>query len=103
MKQNLLVGIVVKLKTPCLGNPVGTKGVVYETYTLGGRPGSSVIFKNGLYDGFSPDEQERFLETVDVNLAVADYQFKGVMQVCEDFRKGVFDAALGRERCPSSR
>ena len=57
--KNLLVGMVVTLKVPCLGNQAGVKGVVYETYDLGGRPGCSVIFRNGLHDGFSPEEQER--------------------------------------------
>ena len=100
--KNLFVGMVVTLKVPCLGNQAGVKGVVYETYYLGSRPGCSVIFRNGLYDGFSPEEQEKFLEMVDVDRAVADYRFENVTQLCADYRQGFFDSALGRLRCKKS-
>ncbi len=56
------VGDVVKLKFGCLSNPIGTLGVCYETYEIGNREGAAFIFENGYYDGFAPDEQEKFLE-----------------------------------------
>src|SRR5262245_30870199 len=40
----------------------GERGVCYEVYQLGGRPGYSILFQGGRYDGFSPDEVETFLE-----------------------------------------
>jgi hypothetical protein len=35
-------------------NAVGERGVCYEVYQLGGRPGYSFILERGGYDGFSP-------------------------------------------------
>ena len=51
-------GTIVKLKLECLGNNPETTGVVFEEYDLGEPGGSQVIFENGEYCGFSPDEQK---------------------------------------------
>jgi hypothetical protein len=90
------VGTVVELKRSCLGNPVGTKGVVFYQYDTG----SQVIFENGNYDGFSAQpepvffgqsEQEFILQELGFDPIVAEYQFKNVINVSEDFRKGFFN------------
>jgi len=87
------LGSKVRLKVPCLGNPVGTIGVCYETYDIGWGLGISVIFPNGEYDGFSQEEQKGFLEFVeDTNFS---YNFQNVMTLSRDFDKGVFDEVLG--------
>ena len=39
----------------------GERGVCYEVYALGGRPGYSFIFDQGRYDGFSPEDVALFL------------------------------------------
>jgi hypothetical protein len=57
----------------------GERGVCYEVYELGGRPGYSFIFEKGRYDGFSPEEVAMLLEvTPTVCHTVTDYQFRNV-------------------------
>jgi hypothetical protein len=84
----ITVGTVVKLLFPCLGNEAGTYGVGFNDYD----DGCQVIFKNGNYDGFSLDEQKDLLLKVGFDYEVAEYNFRNVMQLSEDFRKGVFDS-----------
>jgi hypothetical protein len=64
-------------------------------YTLGDRPGWSFIFKSGRYDGFSPEEVNWTLEvTGEVCVEVTDYEFKSIIRLSEDFRRGRFAAAF---------
>ncbi|OUX84031.1 MAG: hypothetical protein CBB95_17760 [Alteromonas sp. TMED35] len=91
------IGTVITVDTECVGNPVGAKGVVFEHYTIGDRPGLSVLFENGRYDGFS----EFCLEVIGVNTITTtrylqNYEFVSVLQLQEDFERGFFDAALQR-------
>lgn len=94
----MIVGTIVELLVACLGNPAGTKGVVYEQYNLGDGPAVSVIFKNGDYDGFSPDEQKSFLKEVGIthDPDVANYKFKNVMILSRDFSAGKFKSVFSR-------
>jgi hypothetical protein len=90
------VGSVVKLKIEILGNPVGTIGFVYETYDIGDGPGVSVIFPNGNYDGFSPDDQKLMLKEVGIAPEeLTEYQFINVYRLSMDFDSGLFDCVLG--------
>jgi hypothetical protein len=76
-------------------------GVCYEVYQVNRRPGYSIIFEKGRYDGFSPDEVEMMLRvTGDVCEDVAGYKFHSVGQVREDYRQGRFAPAFaqGREK-----
>jgi hypothetical protein len=91
------VGSIVKLGVPMLGNEAGVRGVAYEHYVLGDRDGLSFIFENGEYDGFSPDEQQSYLKEIGLDPEVANYQFRSVMYLSDDFRKGRFDEALRRK------
>jgi hypothetical protein len=86
----MTVGTIVKLKVPCLGNPIGTKGVGFNDY----GSGCQFIFENGNYDGFSIEEQGEFLKKVGTDNSLVNYVFKHVITVSEDFRKGVFNSAL---------
>ena len=71
---------------------VAERGVCYEVYELAGRPGWSFMFASGRYDGFSPEDVTTFLEvTGEVCQAVANYQFRNVWQLCQDFQRGRFD------------
>lgn len=81
------VGLVVKLKLPCLDNPPGTFGICYYDY----GDGCQFIFENGSYDGFSDEEQKDFLVVMGANLRLSNYHFKNVIRLSEDFRNGVFD------------
>lgn len=92
------IGTIVKLKELCLGNEQGSLGVVYDKYMIGDNEGISVIFPNGQYDGFSDkyneyynmSEIEYYLEEFGFSSFHSHYEFKNVMQLNIDFRKGVF-------------
>ena len=71
------------------------RGVCYEVYQLGGRPGYSILFESGRYDGFSPQDVELMLEaTGQVCREVADYSFTNVTRLARDFAQGRFAAAF---------
>src|SRR6266852_3577397 len=75
------------------------RGVCYEVYALGQRPGYSFLFEHGRYDGFSPEDVALFLTiTGEVCAAVADYQFTNVMQLAQDVTRGRFAAAFPPRR-----
>ena len=82
------IGTVVLLKEACLGNSINSKGICYNVYNLSNRPGYSVIFENGEYDGFSPDECNRFLE--EVMDTPFTYNFTNVMKLSRDYDNGIF-------------
>jgi hypothetical protein len=86
--SELKVGDVVALRIPCLQNEVGVLGVVYYDYGMG----IQVVFENGEYDGFSNDEQERFLNYVTHNEMCEDYHFTNVIKLSRDFRDGRFNS-----------
>lgn len=91
----MLVGTIVKLKRECLENHKNTRGVCYETYSRGkAEEGVSVIFENGKYDGFSPDEQRELLIPIGISENLINYKFRNVGRLSEDFRKGIFDVVL---------
>ncbi len=99
------VGTICKLTVDCLGNKTGTLGVVFNDY----GDGFQVIFANGNYDGFSTldnkatvgkhekIEVDYFLEEVGFEESLAGYQFKNVMQVATDYRKGLFNIAWSQK------
>lgn len=89
--ENLVVGQEVTLKKAMLGEPVGSKGYVYEVYRdfdETEKDAVSIIFRNGGYDGFSVKEQELFLEIGRVDQRYTMYDFKNVNQVYKDHRNG---------------
>lgn len=94
MERTLHVGDKVRLLVPCLNNPVGALGVVYEEYDIGAGPGAAVIFVNGDYDGFSVDEQKRLLSHVGHEPLCADYAFHNVIRLQKDFWNGYFKPAF---------
>ena len=73
----------------------GERGVCYEIYTLGGRPGYAFIFEKGAYDGFSPEDVDLFLTVTDtVCSTIADYQFTDVGRLRRNFEQGRFAEAF---------
>ena len=76
----------------------GERGVVYETYEMGERPGWSVIFQSGRHDGFSPCDMDFFLDVTDeVCEELTGYKFENVLRLVDDFGRGAFAPALGPE------
>ena len=74
---------------------VGERGVCYEVYALGGRPGYSFLFAQGRSDGFSPEDVALFLTIIgEVCTAVADSQFFNVTRLSRDFAQGRFAPAF---------
>ena len=76
----------------------GERGVVYEQYELGNRPGWSVIFQSGRHDGFSPCDVDFFLDVSgEVCEELTGYVFENVWRLARDFGRGAFAPALGAE------
>lgn len=97
-KSTLRVGSLAIAKRTTGVCDVGERGVCYEEYTIGNRPGWSFIFESGRYDGFSPDEVELILEiTGDICPDVADYEFQSVGRLMADFRHRRFAPAFQPE------
>jgi len=84
------VGTLVKLKIEMLGNPKESLGVAYEEYVLDNHKGTSFIFRNGNYDGFSEEEQILFVDKVGFDLDLSQYKFTNVIQLTRDFYDGMF-------------
>lgn len=96
---NLAVGSRVIAKRTTGVCDAGERGVCYEAYTLGNRPGWSFLFESGRYDGFSPDDVALILEvTGEVCREVADYEFQNVMRLIADFHRGRFAPAFPPEQ-----
>lgn len=90
--MNLKVGDIVMLYSGFLDIPAGTVGVIYETYKdfdNAALHGVSVITENGSdLGGFSFRDQLMYLEYV--RSTEFEYEFKNVVYLLYDFRKGVF-------------
>lgn len=103
-RPNLAVGSLVIARRTTGVCDAGERGVCYEEYTLpdgqgGRRPGWSVLFEKGRYDGFSPDDVALILEvTGEICREVADYEFQSVMRLMADFRRGHFAPAFQPDR-----
>lgn len=94
-KSKYKVGSIVKLMNPCLGNKVGTIGVVYENYFNG----VSIMFPNGQYDGFSPEEQKYYLKfTGIIDPDMEDYKFLSIIRTSLEFDNGKFDYIFKNKR-----
>jgi hypothetical protein len=86
----LCLGREVRAKKEFASVFVGEPGIVYERYTLEGRPGYSIIFKNsGFYDGFSPDDVDLLLDITEiVHSHMRGYEFKSIDRLTRDFQGG---------------
>lgn len=87
------IGSKVRLKVECMRNPMGSPGIVYETYKdfdHPGKEGISVIFQNGEYCGFSYDEQQMFFKEDGLERSCLEYKFTNVMQLVTDLNRGYF-------------
>jgi hypothetical protein len=94
----LRVGSLVAAKKVSGVCDLGERGVVYEAYELGKRPGWSVIFQSGRHDGFSPCDMDFFLDiTGEVCEELSGYTFENVLRLVDDFGRGDFAPALGTE------
>lgn len=72
-------------------------GIVYESYSLGGRKGVSIIFQNGGYDGFSPEDCCAFiLPEGSLCPNASSYRFANAMQLAADHRAKKFDFSSHR-------
>jgi hypothetical protein len=93
--HDIRVGTLVTAKRASGVCRAGERGVCYETYSLGGRPGYSFLFERGGYDGFSPEDVDAFLQVSDrVCPEVSGYRFTNVVRLTRDFEAGRFAAAF---------
>lgn len=69
----------------------GEPGLVVEVYELGSRPGCTVLFKSGGYDGFSIDElQSMLVPEGSLDAFASCYAFKNVQRLFNNWQAGVF-------------
>lgn len=82
-------GDVVALEQSFLGEPKGTRAIVYDEYMIGDHSGVSIITENGVnLGGFSLEEQIKFLRFL--YHTELNYTFSNVIQLDRDFEKGTF-------------
>lgn len=99
-EYNLRVGSKVYAKADTAICKKGEWGVVVNVYdrdsTVGGRhKGYGILFARGEYDGFSPEEIERFVESIgEVDEIIEDYEFQSVIKLMDDYREGRFRSSL---------
>lgn len=69
----------------------GDLGFVYERYGIG----ISVIFENGIIEGFTKKEQREYLD--EIYKSSFRYRFRGMAKMHEDFQNGIFNKIFWRE------
>ena len=92
-----MIGDKYRLLVPCLNNPKGAIGVVFNEYRdfdVDNERGIQVIFQNGEFDGFSVEEQFLFLEYIGHDFEKENYVFENVYKVSLDFRRGYWDESF---------
>jgi len=85
------VGMKVILLRAMLGNEIGAVGFVYEEYVDfddKSKTGLSIIFQNGKFDGFSFDDQKRYLQFLGIDPRYSLYSFRNVNHVMKYFKSG---------------
>lgn len=87
-RQAFTIGTVVRTNVDLMGNPKGSLGLCYDTYS----GSSGFIFENGAYDSFS-DEDQIMLDYVGKSEKYSNYEFTSVAQLSQDYKDGKFDFA----------
>ena len=80
-----------------LGNEKGAIGIAfneYQDFDKKDKKGYQIIFENGDYDGFSYDEQQKYLLEIGFNEKYSNYKF---LNVGKDFQNGYFDFNCDRK------
>lgn len=92
-RGRLVVGsrVIAKMNTGVCTK--GEHGIVYEVYQRGtSSEGYGVIFQNGLYDGFSPEDVDLILRLTNKHhKQLAGYKFHNVLSLMNDYRRGLFN------------
>jgi len=94
-KPSYVVGDVVLVAKRSGVNAAGAVGVVVEQYRLANRDGWTILFRDGRYDGFSPDDCDLFGVCKFAHAqSIADYQFKNAVRLAYDFEASRFAEAF---------
>ena len=89
------VGQIIKAKLGTAVNSRNEVGVCYEAYREGNRAGWGIIFEDGGYDGFSPEEVRKFLVVSDhIDQTLKNYEFTSVLRLRDDYDRGLFSNAF---------
>lgn len=85
------VGTVVQtgVDWPAMNVLNGMIGVVYAVI----NETVMIIFENGEYCGFAPVEMKT-VNIIGFNAPISLYKFSNVMNLCNDYRRGLFDSVL---------
>lgn len=96
----LKVGTSLNLGVDCMGNMPGDSGFCYHIETISGRRTSFFIFENGRFDGFSDYEIKFFFHLYPNKFIpeLAEYKFTNVIDLHNDFEKGIFDKSFNENK-----
>lgn len=100
-RDKIIVGTLVVAKRRTRICEQGERGVCFDVYDFGkiDFEGYSIIFQNGGYEGFTPNEVDRDLQILDrVDDAIANYEYANARQLMMDFKNGVFDIVWQRPK-----
>ena len=91
---DLAVGDLVMVVQPSGVNGPYARAVVVERYELAERPGWTLLFEDGRFNGFSPLDCETFnVVRLGHLCALETYRFRSATHLTRDWRAGVFAAA----------
>jgi len=60
----------------------------YKDFDDKSQTGVQIIFSNGALDGFSFDEQKRYLQCLDIDERYSNYKFESILKVWNDWKSG---------------
>ena len=98
--SGIIVGDVVRVKKESDSLTANMLGVVYERYRFGSCEAVSIIFENGVCDGWAEKEFGLFLGKIMHSTELETYPFRNVRQLRSDFLRGVFTGAFSMAANP---
>ena len=88
--MSVAVGSLFRWRSDALGIAAGTTGVCYaHTGDL-----HCILFENGVPAALSQVELNRYAQSLGAEPALAGYRFDGLLQLLDDYDRGVFACAF---------
>lgn len=89
--MSVAVGSVFKWRSDALGIAAGTVGVCYA-HADGDL--HCILFENGIPTALSQVELNRYAQALGAEPALAGYRFDGLIQLLDDYERGLFACAF---------
>ena len=85
------IGSVFKWRSDALGIAAGTTGVCYA-HTEDDL--HCILFESGIPAALSQVELNRYAQSIGAEAALAGYRFDGLLQLLDDYERGIFACAF---------